>query len=175
MTTAHLKAGQPIYTINDLRRSFGDREVLKGLTFSLYPGDRVGIIGVNGSGKSTLMKILAREDKDFEGVCAPSRDLTIGIVGQEPQLDPSKTVKENIEEGVKHIHDLLKRFEEINEKFGDPNLDADEMQKLTDELTDVQAEIDATDAWEVDRKLEVAMEALRTPPGDRDVKTLSGG
>ncbi|HZU99326.1 MAG TPA: ATP-binding cassette domain-containing protein, partial [Planctomycetota bacterium] len=87
MTTAHLKPGQPIYTINDLKRRFGDREVLRGITFSLYPGDRVGVIGVNGSGKSTLMKILAGEDKDYEAqICVPAKELTIGIVGQEPQL-----------------------------------------------------------------------------------------
>jgi ATP-binding cassette ChvD family protein len=174
MTTAHLKPGQPIYTINDLHRRFGDREVLRGLTFSLYPGDRIGVIGVNGSGKSTLMKILAGEDKDFEGVCVPSKDLTIGIVGQEPQLSPEKTVRENIEEGVAHVHDLLKRYDAINEKLG-TDIDADEMTKLLEEQSEVQTELDAQDGWEVDRKLEVAMEALRTPPGDRDVKTLSGG
>ena len=174
MTTAHLKPGQPIYTINSLVRRFGDREVLKGLTFSLYPGDRIGVIGVNGSGKSTLMKILAGEDKEFEGICAPSRDLTIGIVGQEPQLDPTKTVRENIEEGVAHVHALLKRFDEINEKLG-TDLSPDEMNEVIEEQAKVQSELDALEAWEVDRKLEVAMEALRTPPADRDVKTLSGG
>jgi ATP-binding cassette ChvD family protein len=174
MTTAHLKAGQPIYTINDLRRRFGDREVLKGLTFSLYPGDRIGVIGVNGSGKSTLMKILAGEDKDFEGVCVPSKELTIGIVGQEPQLDPKKTVKENIEEGVAHVHALLKRFDAINEELG-TDISPEKMNELLEEQAQVQSELDAQDAWEVDRKLEVAMEALRTPPGDREVTTLSGG
>jgi ATP-binding cassette ChvD family protein len=175
MTTAHLKPGQPIYTINDLKRRFGDREVLRGITFSLYPGDRVGVIGVNGSGKSTLMKILAGEDKDFEAqICVPAKELTIGIVGQEPQLDPKKTVKENIEEGVAHVHALLKRFDEINEKLG-TELGEEEMNSILEEQAEVQAELDAQDAWEVDRKLEVAMEALRTPPGDRDVTTLSGG
>ncbi|MBI3723796.1 energy-dependent translational throttle protein EttA [bacterium] len=169
-----MKPGQPIFTINELRRRFGDREVLKGLTFSLYPGDRVGIIGVNGSGKSTLMKILAGEDTEFEGVAVPSKDLTIGIVGQEPQLDPKKTVRENIEEGVAHVHALLKRYDEINEALG-TEADAEKMQELLDEQSSVQAELDSQDAWEVDRKLEVAMEALRTPPPDRDVVTLSGG
>src|SRR2546423_3990547 len=137
MTTAHLKPGQPIYTINELRRRFGDREVLKGLTFSLYPGDRIGVIGVNGSGKSTLMRILAGEDKDFEGVCIPSKDLTVGIVGQEPQLDPNKTVLANIQEGVAHVHALLERYDEINNKLGE-DMSPDEMNELLEEQSRVQ-------------------------------------
>src|SRR5688572_19269431 len=108
-----LKPGQPLFTLKNVRRKFGDRTVLKDVTFSLYPGDRIGLIGVNGAGKSTLMKILALADKDYEGIVAPAKGLTVGYVPQEPDLDPEKTVRENVEEAVAGTRALLKRYQEI--------------------------------------------------------------
>ena len=163
-----------ILSVQGMTKVIQEKEILKDLSFGIYADAKVGILGVNGSGKSTMLKILAGEDREFEGAVTPSPGVTIGYVSQEPRLDPKKNVRENLEEGVAHIHELLKRYERLNEKLGEP-LDADAMQVVLDEQSAVQEEIERRDGWEVDRHLEVAMEALRCPPPDADVTKLSGG
>jgi ATP-binding cassette ChvD family protein len=175
-----LKPGQPLITLKNVRRKFGERVVLKDCTFSLYPDDKVGILGVNGAGKSTLMKILAGGDKDFEGTVAPAKGLTVGYVPQEPELDPEKTVRENVEEAVAGTRALIKRLHEIYELYGDPAYeDPDKMNALVEEQGDIQTELEdrgaGTDDSILDNKIEMAMDALRLPPGDRLTKVLSGG
>jgi energy-dependent translational throttle protein EttA len=162
-----------IFTLENVQKLYDDLFVLKGITLAFLPGAKIGLIGNNGAGKSTLLKIIAGEDKDFIGEARPKAGLTIGYVGQEPKLDPAKDVRGNIEDGLAGTKALLKRFDEINAKLGD--VDGDEMQKLLDEMTRVQEEIDARDGWSLDLHVEIAMEALRTPPADADVTKLSGG
>jgi len=137
------------------------------------PGAKIGLIGNNGAGKSTLLRIMAGEDKDFTGEARAAEGTRIGYVLQEPRLDPAKNVRGNIEDGLGETKSLLVRFDEINAKLGE--VDGDAMTKLLDELTRVQEQIDARDGWNLDTHVEIAMEALRTPPGDADVTTLSGG
>ena len=176
-----LKPGQPLYTLKNVRRVFGDRAVLKDVTFSLYPGDRIGIVGVNGSGKSTLMKILAGADTEADGIVAPAKGLTVGYVPQEPDLDPDKTVRENLEEAVAGTRALLRRYDEILELYQDPAYYEDEvkMAALVEEQGDVQTELEdrgvGTEAVVLDNKIEMAMEALRLPPADQLTRVLSGG
>jgi len=175
-----LKAGQPIYTANSISRKFGDREVLKDVTFSLYPGDRVGVLGVNGAGKSTLMKILAGQDTEFDGVAVPARGMTVGYVPQEPHLDLEKTVRENVELGVADTRALMKRWDDIMERWGDPEVLEDEAKQaaLLQEQGEVQTALEDRDAMDpkaLDNKIEIAMEALRLPPPDQVCKVLSGG
>jgi energy-dependent translational throttle protein EttA len=166
-------AHQFIYTMKDLRRVHPpNKEVLRGIWLSFYPGAKIGVLGLNGSGKSTLLRIMAGEDQDFQGEAKPADGTRVGYLAQEPQLDPDKTVRENVEEAVAPVKGLLKRFEEINAAFADPDVDMD---KLLEEQGKVQDAIDAANGWELDRTLEIAMDALRCPPPDSPVTHLSGG
>ena len=151
-----------------------DSQVLKDIWLSFLPGAKIGVLGLNGSGKSTLLKIMAGVERNFGGEAFPADGITTGYLQQEPQLDPSKTVKDVVEEGVAETRALLHRFDEINEKFAQ-DLSPEEMDKVLAEQARVQDRIDAAGAWELDSKLDLAMEALRLPPPDVEVKTLSGG
>jgi sulfate-transporting ATPase len=167
-------AHQYIYTMQNLRRVHPpNKEVLKGIYLSFYPGAKIGVLGSNGSGKSTLMRIMAGIDKDFFGDAKPADGTRIGYLPQEPQLDPTKTVLGNIEQAVAGTKALLTRFDEVNAKFADAS-DA-EMEKLMAEQAKLQDAIDAAGGWDLDRTLEIAMDALRLPPPDADVTVLSGG
>jgi len=150
------------------------REILRDIYLSFYPGAKIGVLGANGSGKSSLLKIMAGVDQDFQGEAWPHQGTRIGFLAQEPRLDASKDVRGNVEEGVAQTRALLTRFEEISAKFAEPMSD-EEMQKLLDDQAKVQERIDAVNAWELDRHIEIAMDALRLPPGDADVSRLSGG
>ena len=153
------------------------KQIIKDIHLSFYYGAKIGILGLNGAGKSTVMKIIAGIDKNFQGDVVFSPGYTIGYLPQEPELDEAKTVKEIVKEGVQQIADLLKEYDEINNKFMDEEImnDADKMNELIDKQGKVQEKIDQLDAWDLDSKLELAMDALRTPEGDRNVKGLSGG
>jgi ATP-binding cassette ChvD family protein len=166
-------AQQYIFTMKDLRKVVPPkREILKGIYLSFYPGAKIGVIGANGAGKSTLLKIMAGVDKEFIGEAAPADGIKVGYLPQEPQLDPTRDVKGNVEEAVAKERALLKRFEEVSAAFGDPDADMD---KLLAEQAKLQDAIDAGNLWELDRTLEIAMDALRLPPADADVTKLSGG
>jgi sulfate-transporting ATPase len=161
--------------MKDLRKVVPpSREILRGIWLSFYPGAKIGVLGANGAGKSTLLRIMAGVDTDFQGEAWPHQGTRIGYLSQEPQLDESKNVKENVDVAVKQTRDLLLKFEEISNKFAEP-MSEDEMTKLLDQQAKVQEKIDAANAWELDRKIEIAMDALRLPPADADVNTLSGG
>ena len=153
------------------------KQVLKNIYLSFFYGAKIGIIGLNGAGKSTLMKIIAGIDQQYQGEVVWSPGYTVGYLPQDPPLDSTKTVKENVMDGVRHIYDALKEYDEINVKFGLPVYyeDADKMDKLMGRQAELQDIIDATDAWNIDSKLERAMDALRCPPGDWSVENLSGG
>src|SRR5689334_9011241 len=166
---------QFIYVMKDLRKVVPpSREILRGIWLSFYPGAKIGVLGANGAGKSSLLRIMAGVDHDFQGEAWPHEGTRIGYLAQEPQLDPTKNVKDNVEVAVKPVKDLLKKFEEISNKFAEPMSD-DAMTKLLDQQAKVQEKIDALNAWDIDRKVEIAMDALRLPPGDADVGKLSGG
>ena len=166
---------QFIYTMKGLGKVYPpDAQVLKDIWLSFYHGAKIGVLGLNGSGKSTLLKVMAGLDRDFSGEAFPAEGISIGYLSQEPQLDPAKTVLEVVEEGVAETRALLKRFDEINEKFAE-DLSPEEMDKVLAEQARVQDRIDAAGAWELDSKLELAMDALRCPPPDVLVQTLSGG
>ena len=150
------------------------REILRGIYLSFFHGAKIGVLGANGAGKSTLLRIMAGVDRDFLGEAFPADGLRIGYLPQEPQLDPTKDVRGNVEEGVAETRALLARFDEVSRKLGEP-LDDAEMEKLLDEQARLQDRIDASNAWDLDRTVELAMDALRVPPGDADVKTISGG
>jgi sulfate-transporting ATPase len=168
-------ADQYIYVMKDLRKMYPpNREVLKGIWLSFFPGAKIGVLGLNGAGKSTLLKIMAGEVKEFGGEAWAAKGTKVGYLSQEPRLDESKNVLGNVEEGVAETRALLDRFDEINARFGDPMSDA-EMDKLMTEQARVQDAIDHANAWEIDRTLEIAMDALRLPPADAEVKKLSGG
>jgi len=153
------------------------KKVLKNIYLSFFYGAKIGVLGLNGSGKSSLLKIIAGMDSQYQGEVVFSPGFTVGMLEQEPQLEPKKTVKEIVEEGVNETVSLLKTFEEINERFADPAIieDADAMTKLIEEQGDVQEKLDNIGAWDLESKLERAMDALRTPPADALVETLSGG
>jgi ATP-binding cassette ChvD family protein len=168
-------APQFIYVMKGLRKVVPpSREILRDIYLSFYPGAKIGVLGANGSGKSSLLKIMAGVDQDFQGEAWPHAGTRIGFLPQEPRLDASKDVRGNVEEAVRSTRALLNRFEEISAKFAEPMSD-DAMQKLLDEQSKVQERIDAVNAWELDRHIEIAMDALRLPPGDADVSRLSGG
>jgi energy-dependent translational throttle protein EttA len=175
-----LKPGQPLFTLKNVARRFGDRVVLRDVTFSLYPGDHIGIVGINGAGKSTLMKILAKLDTEFDGIAVPAKGLTVGYVSQEAQLDPTKTVRENVELAVAESRALIKRLDEIYGLYADPAYadDPEKMNALVEEQGEVQtalADRGLEDPASLDAKIEQAMEALRLPPPDRMANVLSGG
>ncbi|MGE0485520.1 MAG: energy-dependent translational throttle protein EttA [Gammaproteobacteria bacterium] len=150
------------------------RQILRDISLSFFPGAKIGVLGLNGSGKSTLLRIMAGIDKDIEGEAIPLKGLKIGYLSQEPELDPAKDVRGNVEEGLGETIKLVERFNEISMKFGEP-MDDDEMNALLEEQGNLQNAIDAAGGWEVERKLEIAAEALRLPPWEADVTTLSGG
>src|ERR1043166_3629022 len=160
---------QYIFTMNNLRKVVPPgREILKGIYLAFFPGAKIGVLGANGAGKSSLLRIMAGVDPDFRGEAWPHEGTRIGYLSQEPQLDPSKNVKENVDVAVKPVKDLLKKFEDISNRFAEPMSD-DEMTKLLDQQAKVQEKIDALNAWDIDRKVEIAMDALRLPPADADV------
>jgi ATP-binding cassette ChvD family protein len=161
-----------IYTMDRVSKNHGTKQVLKDISLSYFYGAKIGVLGLNGSGKSSLLRILAGTDTEFVGETSCAPGYTIGFLEQEPHLEPGKTVKEVVAEGVKEITDLLAEFDAINEAFGDPDADMD---KLMDRQAKVQEKLDAANAWELDSHLELAMEALRCPPGDQIVDVLSGG
>jgi len=150
------------------------RAILRDISLSFFPGAKIGVLGLNGSGKSTLLRIMAGVDRDFEGEAVPMPDMRIGFLSQEPQLNPAKDVRGNVEEGVGSTIGLINRFNAISERFAEP-LEDDEMNKLLEEQGELQGKIDAANGWELDRKLEVAADALRLPPWDADVTKISGG
>ncbi|HNH49740.1 MAG TPA: ATP-binding cassette domain-containing protein, partial [Myxococcota bacterium] len=162
-----------IYYMKDLRKTWpGGKEVLKGIWLSFYYGAKIGVLGNNGAGKSTLLRIMAGVDKDYSGDGWIEPKMKVGYLPQEPQLDDTKTVKENIEMAVAGTRALLARYEEVSNALGDPDADFD---ALLAEQSELQDKIDASNAWDLDRTLEIAMDALRVPPSDAAVKNLSGG
>jgi sulfate-transporting ATPase len=163
-----------IFQITDLTKKFGQRELLKNINLAFYPGAKIGLLGRNGAGKSTLMKIMAGIDKEFDGEARLADGYTVGYLEQEPKLDPQKTVFENVMDAVDHSRAVLRRYEEINERLGE-SLGPEEMEKLLSEQAAVQDEIDAKNLWDLDRQVEIAMDAMNLPPGDWGVTTLSGG
>src|SRR5476649_1081962 len=165
---------QYIFTIERLSKAYGKREVLKNIWLSFYPGAKIGVIGTNGSGKSSLLRIMALQDTDFLGTARLSSGFTIGFVPQEPRLTEDKDVRGNVEEAVATTRAMLTRFEEISNKLSEP-LDANVMEKLLNEMGTLQEKIDAVNAWELDRQLEIAMDAMRLPPANAMLATLSGG
>ncbi len=165
---------QIIYTMKGLNKFVNQKQILKDIYLSFFEGAKIGILGVNGSGKSTLLRIMAGVDKEFQGEAFVAQSKTVGYLAQEPHLDETKTVKENVMEGVGETAKLLKEFEEISSKFAE-EMSPEEMDKLISRQAELQEKIEAADAWSLDRKLDIAMDALRCPPGDTPVKNLSGG
>jgi energy-dependent translational throttle protein EttA len=168
-------AGEYIFQMRDLRKVVPpSKEILKGIYLSFYDGAKIGILGSNGAGKSTLLRIMAGVDKDFLGDAKPRPGVRIGYLPQEPQLDPSKDVRGNVMDGVREQQAMLDQFNEISMKFAEP-MDDDEMTKLLEKQGNLQERIDALGLWELDHKIDMAMDALRLPPGDADVTKISGG
>ena len=164
---------QFIYTMRDLRRFYPpDREVLRGISISMFPGAKIGVLGSNGSGKSSLLRIMAGEDDGYQGEARLTPGFTVGHLPQEPHLDPALDVAGNVALGVGEVKAVLDRYNEVCDAMGEPDADLD---KLLDEQGDLATRLDAADAWDLDRKLEIAMDALRLPPGDAEVTNLSGG
>ena len=168
-------ANEFVFVMDDLRKVVGEgRVILDGISLSFLPGAKIGVLGHNGAGKSSLLRIMAGVDSDFLGEARPLGNIKIGYLAQEPELDASKDVTGNVEEGVREIRDLLEEFNQLSEKFAEP-MEDDEMNALLERQAKIQDQIDAVDGWELERTVDVAMDALRCPPGDADVTTLSGG
>lgn len=167
---------QYVYVMKDLSKTYsGNREVLKRVWLSFLPGAKIGVIGYNGAGKSTLLRIMAGIDKDFNGEAWAAEGVKIGYLPQEPQLDTHKNVYENIVEGLGEKKRLFDRFQEVSAQFADPDLTDDKMNALIEEQGELQEKIEAMNAWEIDREIEIAMDALRCPPADAEINNLSGG
>jgi energy-dependent translational throttle protein EttA len=163
-----------VYVMKGLTKTVpGGKEVLSNIWLSFYPGAKIGVIGPNGAGKSTLLKIMAGVDPEFEGEAWPAKGVSVGYLPQEPELDPDRTVRENVLAGLGEVADLVPRYNELTAKLAEP-LDDDQMQRVYEEMGEVQDAIDAADAWDLDRTIEIAMDALRVPDSD-DVTVLSGG
>ncbi len=170
-----MAAVQYVYVMQNLTKVFpGGKELFKGITLSFLPGAKIGVLGVNGAGKSTLLKIMAGVDKEFNGEAWPAEGIKVGYLEQEPKLDPNKNVMENIMDGLAETRDLLKKFEEVSMRFGEEMTD-EEMDALINEQAELQEKIDACNGWDLERTIEIAMDALRCPPADADVTKLSGG
>jgi energy-dependent translational throttle protein EttA len=168
-------AGEYAFVMKDLRKVVPPkREILRGIYLSFFHGAKIGVLGANGAGKSSLLRIMAGVDDDFLGEAFPADGLRIGYLPQEPMLDPAKDVRGNVEDGVAETRALLTRFEEVSARLGEP-LGDEEMERLLEEQARLQDRIDAVNAWDLDRTVELAMDALRVPPGDADVTTISGG
>jgi len=168
-------AGEYIFTMRDLRKVVPpSREILKGIYLSFYPGAKIGVLGSNGAGKSTLLRIMAGVDKDFLGEARPLPGIKIGYLPQEPQLDPTKDVRGNVLEGVREQQALLDQYHEISAKFAEP-MDDEQMNRLLEKQGTLQERIEALGLWELDHKIDLAMDALRLPPGEADVSKISGG
>ena len=167
-------SGEYIFTMQDLTKHYGRNDVLKGINLCFYHGAKIGIVGENGSGKSTLLKIMAGEDQEFEGRAAPLKGTTIGFLSQEPSLDNEQTVRENVEQAFGDIKKMIEDFNEISAKMAEPMSD-EEMEKALEKMSRLQDQIDAAGGWELDRQVEVAMDALVLPPDDQKAGTLSGG
>ncbi len=166
---------QYVYTMSHVSKTVPpSREILRDISLSFFPGAKIGVLGLNGAGKSTLLKIMAGLDTEITGEARAAADLTVGYLPQEPQLDPEKTVKENVEDGVRGVKDLIDEFNAVSDRFAEELTD-DEMTELLEKQGDLQLKIDAIDGWDLDRKLDVAADALRLPPWDADVTQLSGG
>jgi sulfate-transporting ATPase len=165
---------QYIFTMESVTRIYDEKTVLENIWLSFYPGAKIGVLGNNGSGKSTLLRIMAGEDKGFEGEARPAKGVKIGYFSQEPRLDPEKTVDQCVAEGVAGSQAILDRYNEINAKLCEP-LEPEEMEKLLEEQAQVQDKIDHANLWELEREVEVASDAMRLPPGDALIKHLSGG
>src|SRR5919108_2233856 len=168
-------SGEYIYTMRDLRKVVPpSREILKGIHLAFFPGAKIGVLGANGAGKSSLLRIMAGVDHDFLGDARPLPGIKIGYLPQEPALDPSKDVRGNVEEAVAEQRAMLRQFEELSARFAEPMSD-EEMTRLLEKQGNLQERIDALGLWELDHKVDIAMDALRLPPGDADVTKLSGG
>ncbi len=165
---------QYIYQIANLTKKYGQREVLKDIWLAFYPGAKIGVLGRNGSGKSTLLRIMAGQDREFDGEADIAAGFTAGYLSQEPQLNPEKDVWGNVEEAVESTRNILRRYDEINARLGQ-DMSPAEMEKLLAEQAKVQDQIELAGAWELERQIEIAMDAMNLPPGDADVNTLSGG
>jgi len=164
-----------IYVMKGVRKVVPpQREILKGIWLSFYHGAKIGVLGLNGAGKSTLLRVMAGIERDIDGEAFPAKEIKIGFLPQEPQLDPAKNVRENVEEGAAEIKALLDRFNAVSDRFAEP-LESDEMDKLLEEQSKLQDRIDAVNGWDLESRLELAMDALRCPPGDADVGVISGG
>lgn len=168
-----------IFSMNRVSKTYPgtNKQVLKDIYLSFFYGAKIGILGLNGSGKSTLLKIIAGVEKNYQGDVVFAPGYSVGYLEQEPKLDESKTVLEIVKEGAAEVVAVLEEYNKINDMFGLPEVyeDADKMQKLMDRQAELQDKIDATNAWELDTKLEIAMDALRTPEGDTPISVLSGG
>ncbi len=164
-----------IYQIENLTKKIGQREVLKDIILAFYPGAKIGVLGRNGSGKSTLLKIMAGLDTEYDGEAALADGFTVGLLEQEPHLNPDKDVQGNVEEAVAATRAMLQEFEELGDKYADVADDPDAMEKLMNRQAALQDKIDASNAWEIDRQVEIAMDAMNLPPGDASVEKLSGG
>ncbi|HMH52160.1 MAG TPA: ATP-binding cassette domain-containing protein, partial [Candidatus Acidoferrum sp.] len=168
-------AGEYAYVMKDLKKVVPPkREILRGIWLSFFHGAKIGVLGANGAGKSSLLRIMAGVDDDFLGEAWAADGLRVGHLPQEPQLDPAKDVRGNVNDGVGETRAVLDRFEAVSAKLGEPMGDA-EMEKLLEEQARLQDQIDAANAWDLDRTVELAMDALRCPPGDADVAKISGG
>ena len=161
-----------IYQMIKARKAHGDKIILDDVSMSFFPGAKIGMVGPNGAGKSSILKIMAGLDEPSNGEARLTPGYTVGILEQEPQLDDTKTVLENVQMGARETFDKLARFNKISEEMADPDADFD---ALMEEMGKLQSEIDAANAWDIDSQLEQAMDALRCPPADQDVKVLSGG
>jgi len=167
-------AGEYVFTISNLSKTYGAKTVLENINLSFYHGAKIGIVGENGSGKSTLLKIMAGEDTEFDGKADPLKGTRVGFISQEPLLDMNKTVRENVEEAFSDIKKLLKEFNEVTTKMGE-SLSEAEMEKALEKMGRLQDQIDSVDGWELDRQINVAMDALVLPPDEQQSSTLSGG
>jgi ATP-binding cassette ChvD family protein len=167
-------AGEYVFTISQLQKAYGQKVILNNINLCFYHGAKIGIVGDNGSGKSTLLRIMAGEETNFSGMADPMKGINIGFLPQEPKLDPTKNVRQNIEEAFAPVKALIAEYEALSEKMGQPMSD-DEMEKALEKMSRLQDKIDSVSGWELDRQVEVAMDALLLPPDDMDVTKLSGG